>query len=613
MHLRVVEAVRKLPHAPGCYIFKDAAGRVLYVGKAGDLRKRVAAYLKEGGDGRLQMPFLEADAQDLDFVVTGTEQEALLLENTLIKKFKPKHNIRLKDDKAFLMLRLDLRETWPWFRFVRRRRDDDAMYFGPFASARSIRKTLKLLHKVVPLRDCVDSVFDNRSRPCLEYQIGRCPAPCTGLIDRDAYLQLVQRAVAILQGDTRALEKELEAKMLAAAERLEFELAQAIKENLAALTRITEREQVSSGSGVRDRDVIGLHVAKDSVHLTVLSYRDMGLETTRTQHFRTELPIAELLGSLVSQLYWGDRYVPRQILLPAEIADHDAVVAWLVERRGGAVEVAVPQRGDKRKAVELANTNAELAGEVWSKGGAQVDEDLEELRRVLGLDKKPGRIHCLDISTIQGRDTVASRVCLLEGQPCPAEYRRFKIRGAAQGDDFSAMHQALRRSLRLCVEREEEELPDLVLIDGGKGQLSAAGEAAREVGLGDELAIASLAKDKGGRGERVFLPGRGQAIPLVPGSACFRLLTRVRDEAHRFAIGYHRKLREKIGSELDTIEGLGPRRRRELLRHFGSLSGVEAASLEDLTRVPGLPLRVAEAVYRWSRARAEPSDETRPR
>lgn len=601
MHPRVAEAVRKLPHAPGCYIFKDGRGSVLYVGKAGDLRKRVAAYLKAGGDGRILMPFLEADAQELDFVATGTEQEALLLENTLIKKFKPRHNIRLKDDKAFLMLRLDLREKWPWFRFVRRRREDDAMYFGPFASARSIRKTLKLLHKVVPLRDCTDSVFDNRSRPCLKYQIGRCPAPCTGLIEREPYLELVDRAIAILRGDTAKLEKELEAKMLAAAERLEFELAQAIKENLAALARITEREQVSSGAGVRDRDVIGIHAARDTVHLAVLAYRDMGLETTRTQHFKTELPIAELLGALVTQLYWGDRYVPRQVLLPAEIADHDAVEEWLTARRGGPVELAVPQRGDKRRAVELANTNAELAGEAWAKGGAQIDEDIDEVRRVLALEKRPQRIHCLDISTIQGRDTVASRVSLLDGQPCPAEYRRFKIRGDAQGDDFSAMRQALRRSLRLCIERDGEELPDLVLIDGGKGQLSAAGEAAREVGLGEDLALASLAKDKQGRGERVFLPGRSQAIPLLPGTAPFRLLTRVRDEAHRFAIGYHRKLREKIGSELDSIDGLGPRRRRDLLRHFGSLSAVKQASIEDLTRVPGLPLRVAEAVYRWSR------------
>ncbi|MCB9880867.1 MAG: excinuclease ABC subunit UvrC [Planctomycetes bacterium] len=598
MHSRVVESVRKLPHAPGCYVFKDGRGSVLYVGKAGDLRKRVAAYLKEGGDGRLQMPFLEAEAADVEFVATGTEQEALLLENTLIKKFKPKYNIRLKDDKAFLMLRLDRREEWPWFRFVRRRRNDGATYFGPFASARSIRKTLGLLHKVAPLRDCTDSVFENRSRPCLKYQIGRCPAPCTGYIDPVAYSALVDRAVAILRGETAELERELTAKMIAAAERLEFELAQAIKDNLSALQRITEREQVTSSAGVIDRDVVGLHASDGMVHFAVLAYRDMGLEAQRTQHFRTQLPIAELLSSFVSQMYRGDRYVPRQILLPAPPVDHEALAAWLAERRGGAVEVLVPQRGDKRRAVELANKNAELAGSSWMRGGERNESDLDDVKRLLGLSTRPARIHCLDISTMQGRDTVASRVALLDGQPFPAEYRRFKIRGAAGGDDFSSMEQAVRRSLRLCLEREGEELPDLLLIDGGKGQLSAAQNAARDAGLGEELAIVAIAKDKEGKGERVFRPGRSMPVALVPGSPAFSVLTRARDEAHRFAVGYHRKVREKIGSELDEIDGLGPRRRRDLLRYFGSLAAIRAASLDELVRVPGLPRSVAEAVFR---------------
>ncbi len=597
MNAKVIDAVRKLPHAPGCYIFKDGRGTVLYVGKAGDLRKRVAAYLKQGGDGRMQMPFLEAEAADVDFVATGTEQEALLLENTLIKKFKPRYNIRLKDDKAFLMLRLDRREAWPWFRFVRRRKNDGAQYFGPFASARSIRKTLKLLHKVAPLRDCSDAVFDNRSRPCLKYQIGRCPAPCTGLIERAAYEVLIERAVAILGGATRELEEELTQKMLAAAERLEFELAQAIKDNLTALQRITEREGVTTAKGVSDRDVIGIHVEKDSVHFALLSYRDMGLEATRVQHFKTQVPMAELLASFVSQLYYGDRYVPRQILLPAEPVDFDALIAWLVERRGAPCEVLVPQRGDKRRAVELANKNAEFAAATWAKGGVRAQEDLDEVQRLLALPQRPSRIHCLDISTMQGRDTVASRVALVDGQPFPAEYRRFKIRGEAIGDDFSAMEQAVRRSLRLCLERDGEELPDLLLIDGGKGQLSAAVAAAADAGIGEEVAIVALAKDKQGKGERVFRPGRTLPVALLPGTPAFAVLTRARDEAHRFAIGYHRKLREAITSELDAIEGLGPRRRRDLLRHFGSLAAVRAAGLEELTRVKGISLRLAEAIY----------------
>ena len=601
MHSRVEERVRSLPHAPGVYIFKDGRGETLYVGKASDLRKRVVSYLRPGGDGRIMLAFLEGEARDLDFVVTTTEQEALLLENTLIKKFKPRHNVRLRDDKSFLMLRLDPSEEWPWFRFVRRRRDDGALYFGPFASARSIRTTLKLLHKVTPLRDCSDSVFAGRSRPCLKHQIGRCPAPCVGFIERDPYLELVAKAMRILRGETDALEMELTAKMNHAAQRLEFELAQSIKEHLVALRRITERQRVVEGS-VRDRDVIGLHADGDMVHIAVLCYRDMGLESTRTHHFRTGLGLAELLSQLIAQLYYGDRYVPSEILLPSTAADLETLEAWLRERREGRVALTVPQRGDKRRAVELANKNAELAGDSWRRGESRVDEDLDELRRLLGLESLPRRIHCFDASTIQGRDTVASRVSLVDTQPCPAEYRRFKIRGEAAGDDFSSIEQAVGRSLGLCLEKDDE-VPDLIVIDGGKGQLSAAIRALNDCGLGEELRVVGLAKDRGTKGERVFLPGTAHPVPLEPGSAPHRLLTRVRDEAHRFAITYHRKVREKIGSELDEIEGLGPTRRKALLRHFGSLAGIREASLEDLARVPGLPSKVAENVYQTYRGR----------
>ena len=601
MHRRVEEIARKLPHEPGIYIFKDGRGQVLYVGKAADLRKRVVSYLKRGGDGRFLLSFLEEEARDLEFLVTQTEQEAVLLENTLIKKFKPKHNIRLKDDKAYLMLRLDPNEEWPWFRFLRRRKKDGALYFGPFSSARSLRRTLRLLHRITPLRDCSDGVFHGRSRPCLKYQIGRCPAPCVGLIDREAYGELLGRAIAILSGDTAELEADLKQRMARASEDLQYEQAQTWKEHLEALQLITEKQEVV---GAQDRDVIGLFRQGEEAHISVLSYRNFGLEGSRTHHFRTPLPTAELLDQFVSQLYHGDRYVPREILLPAELAEREGLEAWLGGRRDGRVEILLPQRGDKKRAVEMANKNARMAGEIWSRGGDRTEEDLRSLQRLLDLPHLPRRIHCLDISTIQGRDTVASRVSSVEGQACSAEYRRFSIRGEAGNDDFSSMRQAVERSLRLCLEREGEELPDLLLVDGGRGQVAAALAGLAECGLGDELPVAGLAKDriKGidrvHSGERIFLPGRAEPVPLVVDSAPWRILTQVRDEAHRFAITYHRKKREKIGSELDEVEGLGPRRRRALLKHFGSLAGVRSASLEDLARVPGLPLAVAEKVFR---------------
>jgi excinuclease ABC subunit C len=601
MHRRVEEIARQLPHEPGVYIFKDGTGQVLYVGKAADLRKRVVNYLKRGGDGRFLLYFLEEEARDLEFLVTRTEQEALLLENTLIKKFKPKHNIRLKDDKAYLMLRLDPKEDWPWFRFLRRRKKDGALYFGPFSSARSLRRTLRLLHRITPLRDCSDGVFHGRSRPCLKHQIGRCPAPCVGLIDRDAYAALLDRAVGILSGDTRELEKDLEQRMRRASEELQFEQAQTWKDHLEALQLITEKQEVV---GTQDRDVIGLFRQEEEAHLSVLSYRNFGLEGSRVHHFKTQLPTAELLDQFLSQLYQGDRYVPREILLPADLAEREGIESWLGSRRDGRVEILLPQRGDKKRAVEMANKNARMAGEIWSRGGDRTEADLEALQRLLHLPNLPRRIHCLDVSTIQGRDTVASRVASLDGQACSAEYRRFSIRGEAGKDDFASMRQAVERSLRLCLEREGEELPDLLLVDGGKGQVAAALDGLAECGLGEELPVAGLAKDriKGPErrhsGERIFLPGREEPIPLVIDSAPWRILTQLRDEAHRFAITYHRKKRERIGSELDEVEGLGPRRRRALLKHFGSLEGVRQASLQDLSRVPGLPLAVAEKLYR---------------
>ena len=601
MHPQVEQRARKLPHAAGCYIFRDAGGRALYVGKAGDLRKRVASYLRPGGDGRFGIAFLEREARDLEFVATRTEQEAILLENTLIKKFKPRYNIKLRDDKAFLMLRLDRSEEWPWFRFVRRRHADGAEYFGPFGSASSARRTLKLLHKLVPLRDCRDGVFRNRTRACLKHQIGRCPAPCVGKIERAEYEQLLDRACRILRGDHRDVVTELGERMQAAAEQLRFEEAQAIKDNLQALTRITERQGIV-GSGLFDRDVLGYWASGKHVHVALLRYRDAGLEGSQVHHFETELPLPELLSSFLIRLYEGDSYVPSQVLLPLEPLDLDGLAAWLHEKRDGRCELKVPVKGDKRKAVEMAAKNARLAGEAWQRGDEDVDAELGELMQLLDLPELPRRIHCLDVSTIQGRHTVASRVAAKDGQAHRPEYRRFEIRGEAAKDDFASMRQAVERSLRLCLDREDEELPEFLLIDGGKGQLSAALAARDACGLGEELPVAGLAKDRdhgerGSTGERVFLPGRSLPVPLTPGSASYRILTNVRDEAHRFAIGYHRKLRQRIGSELDEIPGLGPTRRRALLRHFGSLEGVKSASLEELRDVKGLPGAVAEAVH----------------
>jgi excinuclease ABC subunit C len=603
MNERIVDKTARFPTGPGVYIFTDAAGEALYVGKAADLRARVRSYLKPGGDGRFQLRWLAAEAHDVEFVATATEQEALLLENTVIKKRQPRYNLKLKDDKAFLLLRLDRREAWPWFRLVRRRQDDGATYFGPFASAKAVRRTLRLLHKVVPLRDCRDSVFHNRTRPCLKHQIGRCPAPCVDYVTRQEYDSLLDQAVRLLRGDTGSLLADLRVRMQRAAEALEFERAQGLKEQLAALQAVAEPQAVVAG--VLDEDALGLFRTGDEIAVAFLSFRGGALENCRRFAFRSASPDDLLLGELLGRFYEGDRYVPAMVVLPQLPAEPEMIAQWLADKRGGKVDLHVPQRGDKRRHLELAQQNAQLADAMAADAESRRRQGAERLARLLDLPEPPRRLHCLDVSTIQGTSTVASRVCFVDGEPDKSQYRRFKISAEHAGDDFGAMQEAVRRSLQLCVERDDEELPDLLVIDGGKGQLAAAEKALAELGLGEELWVCGLAKSRlkglgdarAESGERIFLPGEEVARPLPLGAPETLLVAGLRDEAHRFAITYHRQTRGRIGSELDEVPGVGPTRRKALLRHFGSLSALRAASREQLRAMPGLPAAVADAVF----------------
>ena len=610
MDQSIRDKVARFPKDPGVYLFRDGGGKVLYAGKAADLRARVRNYLTPGGDGRYQLRFLEREARDVEFIATATETEALLLENTVIKKHKPRYNIKLKDDKAFLLLRLDRREEWPWFRFVRRRRDDGAMYFGPFASAKAVRRTLRLLHKVVPLRDCTDGVFRNRTRACVKHQIGRCPAPCVGEVTREDYDRQLDAAVRILQGEIRALVQGLQERMAEAAERLEFERAQAMKEQIAALQRVAERQSVVARGG--DEDAVGVFRRGDEVTVAYLAFREGALEQCTRHTIKSELPDGMLLADLLARLYEGDRFVPRALLLP-QLPDEPAILReWLEQKRGGRVELHVPQRGERRKHLALAMQNAELGDAVEVDADERRRRAAERLAALLELEGTPLLLHCLDVSTTQGTNTVASRVCFSEGQPQKSQYRRFKISKEHAGDDFSAMEETVRRSLRLCLEREDEELPDLLIVDGGRGQLAAAERAVAELGLESDLWLCGLAKSRrkgdGDRrfesGERIFLPGQETPIPLGKDTAEMLLVAAIRDEAHRFAITYHRKQRGKITSELDDIPGVGPTRRKALLRHFGSLTRMKQASREDLLATPGVPAAVAEQVYEFFAARS---------
>jgi excinuclease ABC subunit C len=598
------EAVARFPDDPGVYVFTGRGGVALYVGKAARLRTRVRSYLKAKGDGRPAIPFLLDEAVGVEFLATATEQEALLLENTIIKKRKPRYNIRLKDDKAFLLLRLDRRESWPWFRLVRRRRSDGAEYFGPYATAKAVRQTLRLLHKVVPLRDCSDGVFHNRSRPCIKHQIGRCPAPCVGLIEPDSYERSLEAAVRILRGDTAALLRALRQQMEAAARELAFERAQALKVQIEALSQVGEKQAVVA-CGAGDQDALGLHRIGDEVTAVFLLFRDGRLEGSRRFTFHSALPDELVRADLLARFYEGDHFVPRAILVDGPVEEVEIVRSWLEGKRGGAVEIAVPQRGVKRRHLEMARENARLADAVHADEEARRRAAARALASLLRLRDEPRRIHCLDVSTLQGTSTVASRICFVDGAADKARYRKFKISRAAEGDDFAAIDEAVRRSLTLCLTRDDDELPDLLLVDGGRGQLGAAQRAVADLGLSGDLQIAGLAKSRlrgvgdarRASAERLFVSGAAEPIELLAGASATLLVARIRDEAHRFAIAYHRRVRGRLTSALDGIEGAGPERRRRLLAHFGSLRALREASREQIGAVAGVPRAVAERVF----------------
>ena len=601
----------EVPERPGVYLFRDGGGKVLYVGKASSLRSRLRSYRKMGGDGRFLIRFMEGEAASVETIVTRTEKEALLLEDTLIKTHKPAHNIRLKDDKSFLMVRLDPDQRFPRLEFVRaHRRPRGAAgrtrMFGPFASARSVRRTLADLHRVVPLRDCPDSVMNHRSRPCIKHQIGLCSAPCVGLIGDAEYAKLVERAARVLGGDTAELERDLEGRMRAAADELDYERAAQWRDRLGALRRTVEGQGVTPRDRVA-RDVLGLARRGEDAVVHRLSFRDGRLAESRSHRFRSQLEDEDLLHDVLTALYaTGTRDLPEELVLPAEPAE----LALLEELLGGT-RVSVPRGGDRARMLDLAGENARA--ELVRRDREEQAElaALEQLGLLLDLPEPPEVIDCFDVSNFQGGAVVASRVRFRAGHADRAGYRRFKVRGFEGQDDFAAMREVVGRSLRRGL--ADEDLPDLVVIDGGAAQLHSALAARDEAGA-FEVAMIGLAKARpertvGGRrreatDERVFLPGAKEPVELARHSAARHLLERVRDEAHRFAIAYHRKERGKIRSQLDAIPGIGPERRKRLLRTFGSVAGLREASVEQIAAVPGIGRELALAIRAHLESRA---------
>ena len=692
-------ALERLPLEPGVYIMRDRQGEVVYVGKARSLRARVRQYFN-GSDTRLFVPILAKVVGDIETMIVANDKEALLLENNLIKEQRPRFNVKLRDDSNYLVLRLDPHAKWPRLELVRQVGHDGTWYFGPYHSARSVRATLRVVNRHFKLRTCTDFVLGHRTRACLQHQIGRCPAPCVHEVDATAYADQVSDVRLFLSSRHRELVDGLHTRMAGAAEALEFETAARLRDQLQAIGNVLQTQQIVGPVDV-DQDVVGMYREGGQVELVVLQVREGKLQQSQVFSLKgMELPDAEVLGSFLAAYYDKAAFVPDEVVLPHAMHEDDStpLAEWLRERKGCKVAVAVPERGDRRKLVILANKNA--ASNFATRRDRREDSELAltRLQERLGLSKLPRVIECYDVSHIQGSDTVASMVTFVDGVPEKSRYRSFRIRGLGtdpaeaalaqgtrQNDDFASMYEVLGRRFQRALAATEGSdddawsLPDLVVIDGGKGQLGQVLAAMNDLGvpIGIEgVDVVSLAKERRSlighgreavaklrerrtaaashaadassasaqaagasaspseasvveqaaapgeawvnyvieqarndanapaaagyevRPERVFVPGTKDAIVLKPGSSERYLMERVRDEAHRFAIGLHRKRRGKraLHSVLDDIEGVGPAIKRALVKHFGSITAIRDADVAALCQVRGIGQALAERI-----------------
>jgi len=606
MDTHLTEKLARLPRSSGVYLLKAAGGQVLYVGKAKDLKARVANYFRPAGDGRAMVHYLRSRVADLEVVVVGSEKEALILENELIKKHHPRYNVDFRDDKAFVHLRLDLQHQWPRLTVVRRPKRDGAQYFGPYSDVGAARETLRILQRIFPLRSCSDAVLHNRVRPCLYYQIKECVAPCVGYCEPGVYAELARRAADFLRGHTEAVESDLKARMAELARAMRFEEAALVRDRLQAIRHVATRQVVVAKDSV-DRDVFELAQEGSRGIVQGLFVREGKLLDSRSFEFEAEAQEhPELLGAFLKQFYAGDRYLPDEILVPCDFEDRAALAAWLTERRGRKLEVAVPRRGERRELLALALKNARAALRQRRDRRRSAAETLENLQRRFGLQRFPATIECYDVSNLQAEHIVASRVRFAGGEPDKSGYRHYRIRTLDQADDFAALHEVLSRRLLRGSKIGQGDLPDLFLIDGGPGQLASVQRALREADVVDRdlLAIAKVRDPqvrtrKARDSERLWSPGARTPVLLTGNDPVLFLLQRIRDEAHRFALAYNRKVRAKAAtrSTIGDIPGLGPQRRRALLRQFGSLAALRDAAPEELAAVRGIGTELAQRLH----------------
>ncbi len=592
---KILEKLQLLPDKPGVYIMKDEQGKIIYVGKAIILKNRVRSYFQSSRNHSAKVQAMVARIDDFEYIITGSEIEALILECNLIKKHRPKYNISLRDDKTYPYVKVTTNEVFPRVFVTRQVQKDGARYFGPYTNVGAVHESIKLLRKLFPLRSCRHL---DAKRPCLEYHIKRCLAPCAGKIDEKEYGAMIKSVCLFLEGRSEAVEKDLTKRMEAAAANFEFERAAKLRDQLLAVKKVTEKQNIVTGSG--DQDAIGMARSEFGVCMQVFFIRS-GKMVGR-DHFLLTGSDGEsdeaVLTAFLKQYYNQTTFIPREILLPIDLTEQALLAEWLSEKKEAKVSVETPKRGTKRDIVTMAIGNAKIVLEEQlaklKTANQQTEGAVVELGQYLQLGKPPNRMECFDISHIQGSETVASMVVFEGGIPKKDAYRRYKIQSAeGKPDDFKSMREVVGRRYG---EAAADDLPDLIIIDGGKGQLSSALEIIRGAGH-YQVPVVGLAKQF----EYIFTEGESEPVILPRHSQALYLVQRIRDEAHRFAITYHRKLRSKrnMVSVLDHVVGVGPKRRRALWDHFGTLNKIKAASVEEMAAVSGMNLPTAQAVYNF--------------
>lgn len=595
------------PHAPGVYMMLDAKSSVVYVGKAKDLFKRLSSYAHFSGAEYNKTAVMLEKVRKVDTIITNTEKEALILEASLIKKHKPKYNILLRDDKNYPYIKVTVQEEWPRVYMTRRKSRDKARYFGPYSSAGAMWSTLRLIGSLFPLRNCKGSTLKKRDRPCLNRQIGKCLAPCAGNADRELYLEHVGKIIMLLEGRNHDLITALKEQMMTASKVLDFEKAAIIRDQMSALSRTLEK-QVISASHSKDQDVFGFARKNAAVTIAILFIRNGLINGSRTFFFGD--PYGEngtILSQALSQFYDKESLFPKEILLPFAPTDLVLHEEYLSDTAEFKINIKIPQRGDNQQLVAMANANALQLFEEKEKKRQSWQNLCQTMEKTLRLNRRPERIECLDISNISGRQAVGSLVCFTRGEADKGNFRHYKIRTVDGPNDYAMMKEVLERRLQRGI--EEDNLPDLFVVDGGKGQLGIALAVAGELGITEQIDWIGIAKEKENEGEKLYKPHRKNPIILPSHNPILHYLMRIRDESHRYGVTFHRKLRNKatLASDLDKISGIGAEKKKQLLRHMGSLKRIKTATFDELMEVRGIGEELAKEIVGFFQKASKPT------